>query len=94
MSDVTLEVNLQNDEITLVVDGPVQIVSNTGVQAFRFEQSTTSAAWTVNHNLNRPCNGQAFNLSGEQVACDVSKASLNTMRFLFAQPTAGFAEIS
>lgn len=94
MSDVSLEVNLVNEEITLIVEGPVTIVTNAGVQTFKYTQNTAADTWVVNHNLNRACNEATYNLAGQRVGCDVAKPSLNTVIFSFLTPQTGFAEIS
>jgi hypothetical protein len=94
MSDVTLELDLINEEITLVVDGPVQLITTTGSLPYRHTQTTAAAEWVVAHNLNRPANGQAYDGAGNRVGCDIQEFSLNVMKFNFLEPRNGFAVIN
>jgi hypothetical protein len=91
MSDFELVLG-DGDNIELVIEGPVTIVSG-ATSTFNYVQSIPATIWTINHNLNRKVSGQAFNLLGQLVGVDGERVSDNIFRFTFLQPTSGEALI-
>jgi hypothetical protein len=57
-------------------------------------QSTPSASWIVNHNLNRAAFITVLDSAGLQVLTDVDQSDPNTASIVFATPVSGKAVVS
>jgi hypothetical protein len=88
---MSLEI-LDGNNVRLSVAGPVTV--NAGGSGYKHLQSTASSSWVVNHNLGKAVTFQVFGNAGNLVACDSIELSNNTVRFDFATPHAGYANIS
>lgn len=79
--------------ITAVTAGPQGPKGDVGA-GYTFTQSTSSATWTINHNLGYKPSVDIYDSGSQQIQTEISHPSVNQTVILLTTPTAGFARLT
>lgn len=79
--------------VTAITAGPQgpQGVAGAG---FDFVQASSSATWTINHNLGYKPSVDVYDNGSQQIQAEVSHTSVNQTVILLTVSTAGFARLT
>ena len=105
VTSVTNTVTVTEDGSSTVVTVPVtSTVTATSVgpqgpkgdvgAAYDFVQSSSSATWTINHNLGYKPGVDVYDSGSQQIQAEVSHTSVNQTVILLTVSTAGFARLT
>jgi hypothetical protein len=61
---------------------------------YNFTQSSSSAAWTINHNLGFKPSVDVYDSGSQQIQAEVSHPSVNQTAILLTTPITGFARLT
>lgn len=79
--------------ITAVTAGPQGPKGDAGA-GYVFTQPTSSAMWTINHNLGYKPSVDIYDSGSQQIQAEISHPSVNQTVILLTAPTAGFARLT
>ena len=79
--------------ITAVTAGP-QGPPGTSGAGYDFIQSSSSATWTINHNLGFKPGVDVYDSGSQQIQAEVSHTSVNQTVILLTVSTTGFARLT
>lgn len=79
--------------ITASTAGPQGPKGDAGA-GYAFTQSTSSAMWTINHNLGYKPSVDIYDSGSQQIQAEISHPSVNQTVILLTAPTAGFARLT
>lgn len=79
--------------ITASTAGPQGPKGDAGA-GYAFTQSTSSATWTINHNLGYKPSVDIYDSGSQQIQAEISHPSVNQTVILLTTPTAGFARLT
>ena len=76
------------------IQGPMGPAADIGAIAYHFTQNTSSAVWTITHNLNFYPNVTTMDSSGSIVEGEIEHLNRNTLRVTFLAAFSGQAYLS
>ena len=78
--------------VTATTTGPQGPKGDAGA-GYDFIQSSSSATWTINHNLGHVPSVEVFDSGSQEVDAEISHTSPSQTLILFSVPLAGFARL-